>query len=235
MMVCVLFTLSAVSAADNQTDVISDEGDSHTFTDLKNDLNNSGDVFEVQHNYKYCDDDNFIGRIIIEKNMTINGNDHVIENLTGKYVLVFDSTGNINVNNLTFKNCFDASIMINSNVVFNNVQFINCSGFKQTGDIYVEDNFIQVTSKDMTFNNCVFQMNPGNYSAIVCNYGSLTVNNSLFNKGDFLKGCLFVNRADFIVENTTFANMSSSFATAINYKAGILQLETQNSLICIPV
>ena len=61
-------------------------------------------------------------------------------------------------------------------------------------------------------------MSPGNYSAIVCNYGSLTVNNSLFNKGDFLKGCLFVNRADFIVENTTFANMSSSFATAINYK-----------------
>ena len=76
-----------------------------SFTALQYLINNSGSVINLEKNYtySYLSDYNIIDGIVINKNLTINGNNHVIDaNKTirifniGKYKVVF--------NNITFIN-----------------------------------------------------------------------------------------------------------------------------------
>lgn len=50
--VCALFTISSVSAIDNQTPIIG-ESDYHTFSELNQSIADSGDKLDLEYNYKY--------------------------------------------------------------------------------------------------------------------------------------------------------------------------------------
>lgn len=213
--VCALFTISSVSAIDNQTSIIG-ESDYHTFSELNQSIADSGDKLDLEYNYKY---DNT--SININKNVefTINGNNHIIEGIKDENAFNINSTKTVTINNLIFKNCINTTITINSPVIFNNVQFINCTGFDTEFAQQTQGNHFIKATENVTFNNCTFHMSDGNYQTIGCsNEGNLIINNSVFDSGSFFNGCIYVNRCDLLIENTTFTNLNSKVATAINYK-----------------
>lgn len=119
-------------------------------------------------------------------------------------------------NNLTFINCIYSDVSINSPVVFNNVKFINCTAKDKV-------NFITSDGCYITVENCIFEMGDGGFYTIGGNFG-LHISNSIFNGGNFDKGVISVNRAELLIENTTFANITSNMATAINYKGGNMRI-----------
>ena len=116
IILCVLFSLTAVSASDNQSEVISDSPDYHPFSELNQLISESEDEITLEYDYQ-CDGNEIT--VDKDRNFTINGNNHIINGLNDT-PLVLISTGNIIVNNLTFQNGVNLAIEVRSPVIFNN-------------------------------------------------------------------------------------------------------------------
>jgi hypothetical protein len=99
-----------VMASDNQDiletaqDDVSGADEPKTFTDLKNDVFNSEDVFDVVYDYKFNNASDKSGFINVGKdNFIINGNGHTID--ANNQSAIFNITArNVTVNNLTLTN-----------------------------------------------------------------------------------------------------------------------------------
>lgn len=120
----VLFTLTSVSAADNQSEMISDDAEYHPFSELNQIISESTGELNLEHDYA-CDNSSI--RIIKENEFVINGNGHIIEGAVNSRPFVFNSKDVVTINNLTFQNFVNSSLRIRSPVIFNNVSFINCT------------------------------------------------------------------------------------------------------------
>ncbi len=74
----ILFILTCVSAADNQTEIISETPNYHSFAELNQSITNSGSDFTFEHDYKYEGGE---VNITINKQgpFTMNGNNHVLD------------------------------------------------------------------------------------------------------------------------------------------------------------
>lgn len=237
-----LISLSASSAAqDNSTDIISmDETtdyvvivensdnesgsdltsnpnddsvfDYHSFKELNESISKSAGELNLTHDYKYDNNGECFIDINKDVEFTLNGNGHVIEGIDTGDVLFFRSSQKIIINNLTFRNCINTTFNCYSLIVFNDVNFINCSGV----DDAVFLNFFN--GGNTTFNRCVFEMKNGSYYIINCEQVALILNNSIFKGGDFSRSTIEINRGGLMVENTTFVNMTARLGAAINYK-----------------
>ena len=86
----------------SQNDIYSENKLNNTFTDLNELIKNSGNVLEIDRDYKYSNDIDYRTRISIAQNdFTINGNNHILDgsNLTR----IFHITGkNVIINDLVF-------------------------------------------------------------------------------------------------------------------------------------
>ena len=218
--ICVLFTVVGVSAEDNQTEIISQTHDYHSFTELNQSISQSTGELNLEYDYKY---DNV--KIIINKSekFTINGNNHVLDGITGFDPLIFNSSDVVIINNLTFQNCINATITIESPVIFNNVKFINSSSSLFGGFI--------IAKNEIYFNNCIFQDDNSDETFINYHENSITsFKNSSFYGGNVDKGFLYINRANTIIENCTFENISSRICPAINYKGSNLTIKNSKFL-----
>ena len=121
IMLFLVMSAGAVCAADNLSDDIAGDDNSHvlkavqddiysagepkTFTDLKNDVSNSSGVFDVMNDYKFNNGtDDASEPIYIEKNnFIINGNGHTID--AGNQSAIFGINAvNVTINNLTLIN-----------------------------------------------------------------------------------------------------------------------------------
>lgn len=214
IILCVLFSLTTVSAADNQTEMLSESGDYHSFSELNQSISESNVEINLEHDYKY---DCGVINVSKENKFTINGNNHVIEGLNGR-CFIFDSKDVIVINNLTFQNCINASLMSISPVIFNNVKFINCTSSK--------DNFIE-GQETIQFDGCFFQNIKANFGFISCFPKNIVFKNSVCYEGNFIRGFIHCERNNLIVENCTFENLYSHVGPAINYKG--CELTVRNS------
>lgn len=199
LILCIFSTLTCVSANDNQTEVLADNPDYHSFSDLNQSISESEDELELKYDYQYDDFKIFLNK---SNEFTINGNNHEINGITGNSSFLINSGDIVTINNLTFRNCTNALLMLKSSVVFNNVKFIDCSGEKAF------KSFIYSSNGNLTFNNCVFNMMDGSYSAVINDGPQLIINNSLFEGGKFDCSLISASRINLIIENTTFANMT---------------------------
>ena len=215
--------ISCVSANDNQTEMIAD-GNYHSFEELNQIISESNGELNLTQDYNYDD-----GTIRIEKDneFIINGNGHTIEGIDNSDdAFIFDSEDTIIINNLTFKDCINTRLKVMSSVVFNDVTFANCS-------CYDDGAFFDVIySKEVIFNNCIFQMNNGKYKVIENGDENsiMTINNSLFSGGIIEHGIITIGRSKLCIENTTFENISSRLATAINFKGCNLTIKKSKFL-----
>ena len=118
IILCVLFTLSVVSAADNTTDDNNGELQSEvnisthdkSFTRLSEIINNSTESeIKLDSDYIHSQGDNFPDGIKIDRNVTIDGQGHVID-ANKKTRIFMISSKNITLKNIKFINnglCYD--------------------------------------------------------------------------------------------------------------------------------
>ena len=212
-----MLSVACVSASDNQTDVISEE-EPHSFDDLKNDINATGDTFDVQYNYKYGGEN--ISNIPIVKNkFVINGNDHVIDASNKTEIFLFSpEAGSANetdivINNLTFINSKGAITAKSCRITLNNVNFYGHSVFAVSG-----------SNSQITVNNCTFKSKNVTAEIATDSFSDVVINESTFCDG-FAKGSIIsINRGTLVVENCVFENLTSKYAGAINYKGDYLSV-----------
>ncbi|WP_407422919.1 Ig-like domain-containing protein [Methanobrevibacter sp.] len=198
-----LMAVSAVSAADNATgDVVGVEGIADeavgvgndeeilevnnlgTFIDLANEIANADIELNLNRNYTYCDDDSdYKNGIIINKSIVINGNGYAING--NDQARAFEITS--------------------SNVIFNNINFVNCRSSGNGGAI----------SGNCSAVNCTFVNNSASYggamydcSAVNCTF----IGNSARHGAAMYNSFLYDGSA----VNCIFVNNSASYGGAIS-------------------
>ena len=217
IILCVLFSLTAVSASDNQSEVISDSQDYHTFSELNQLISESEGEITLEYDYK-CDGNG----VVIEKDneFTINGNNHVIDGLDDTDFII-QSKNTVTVNNLTFQNAVNATINTMSPVIFNNVKFINFTG---------QDQFYCILAyHNIKLDGCFIQNNR-EYECFIDTLNDIDLINTICRDSSFIKGFVLANRNKLIVENCTFENLTADVGSAINYKGWNLNVKKSKFL-----
>ena len=220
-----IFSIGTVCASDiNDTSDLAteDSASTATFTDLKNNISNSANEFNMHSDYKFNEktDKDFIKEdnnyINIQKNMVINGNNHTI-NGNGKVGLgVFDLNGVITINDLTFENVIETAIKSESRLILNNVKFIN------SGKL---DSECISTTSDLTLNKCIMENITGE-GILTEDSSELTIKDTIFSNAQTkTKGFINSNAEKVILENCKFENIKSEYGAAIYYKGIDLKIE----------
>ena len=222
ILLVLMFSITAISAADlNDTDNFGDiSNNPKTYDNFYETIKSNTTKIDLDSDYKFnIDEDiNYISGIPIEKDLVINGNNHIIDcnNMTRAFE---HSNGSLEINNLIIKNGYIAlgsAITSNNNLTLNNVTFINCNGLNRT----TNNNFGAVfsTFNNLNINNCKFIDNSGENSAsIYASNSTVTIYNSIFTSSStrILKGHIRVENSNLTVTNCSFSNTTSKYATAI--------------------
>ena len=108
LIICILFSVSTVSASDNQTavlnhDVISNDDvelmeiANRAYDDFYDDIKDCTDTFEIKSNYVYCENDNKKQLEFNQSNLIINGNNHVIDGFKSAKGFIFKNNKSFNM------------------------------------------------------------------------------------------------------------------------------------------
>ena len=241
IVICIIFSITAVSASENQSDVglsqdlvsdnqlgvVNDDLDeklmetaNKSYDDFYDDIRDCNDTFNIESNYVYDESSNKT-LTFNQTNLVINGNNHIIDgsNNAGGFVFTNNKV-NVTINDLTFINCNKVVWLYSGNLTLNNVNFT--SNFNSRDS----DGLISVLSGgNLILNNCNFNSNI-NSSLMNLNYGEVAIYNSHFyNTHCGINAPIFVNRKQLIIENCTFENLSSKYGGAIHFRGDTLSVK----------
>ncbi len=204
-----------------------------TFTQLQEIINGTeaGSNITLNKNYEY--DNGFsVDGIIIDKPLTINGNGNVLYAKNLSRIFQITATGNVNLNNITFKNGLHSTLnggaiyIANTftNSTFKNLKFIENTAYKNGGALYIKGASSEILFENVIFENNIAQQTDGGAINFNGNTRNITFNNVTFykntNKGkrggainfdNSIENCLFNNT--FFINN--FAKISGG-AISIN-------------------
>ena len=188
-----------------------------TFTQLDNEIDESQDTFEMQHDYTFSNEsDN--GPVVIDKNnFTINGNNHILDG--NKQSGIFNIMGNnVTINNIVFINgnfFLGGAIYSTGEITLNNVTFIN-NNAGRGGAIY--------SNEQLTLNNATFINNTADNGGAIAHYNMiLKCSNSHFIDNSAEMGSsIFTNYALLNVCNSFFtSNRSSKYSQIYAYTSTV--------------
>ncbi len=225
ILLILLFSVTAISAADSNntdnmnTDVLKDDSPgAMSFMSLESDMELQTKTFDMQQNYKFNNNSDLLyveGVNVTNDNYVINGNNHVID--CGNQARALTITGNnVAINNLIIKNghyTFGSAIKSTTNLILNNVTFINCSG---TGDINI--GAVYTNNCKLTVKNCNFIDNAGDDGAsISAFFSNVDIRNSTFisSSEKIIKGHLYISDSTLKMNSCTFLNTTSKYSPAI--------------------
>ncbi len=135
---------------------------SNSFTHLNEIIAQTGNVLNLENDYKFKskDDMDVASGIIINKNLIINGNSHAIDGADYASIFIIDEeTANVTFNNINFVDAMDYAVSIKSakSVTFNNCTFYssNHGYYNEEGVIFIDNNGGSVTDS-MLISRCSF-------------------------------------------------------------------------------
>ena len=203
---------------DDTQKVISDTPEL-SYDDLSKKINESSDSITLESDYKYKDTDSIKHIEFTNRNFTIDGNNHAID-ADGKTNIFKMNGGKLTLKNLVLKNTNDSAILLRNGILNTiNVTFINTTSPNTGGAIYAynsiyysnNDKFIDSSAKDAG-------------SALFASSATMHIKNATFASKNPIKWSLIYGINSIInVSDTTFANISSKYATAI-YNIGITHI-----------
>lgn len=200
LVLIVLFTISAVSAEGN-------------FTELDNQISESSDELVLNQDYIYDSDNdaNFTSGVKISKtNFTLDGKGHFIDG--NNKASIFDIEGNnITIKNLVFKNAYNEAIMLNmaKNITFDNITVTNCSSSGLYGGIIAQ-------MSNITVSNSEFISNSADQTSDLKGFMSgVNVYNCTFESGNSDWSSIYTYFGSLVIDNSTFSNSNSRYANAI--------------------
>lgn len=202
-----IFSMSAVYSQDlNQTG-------SNTFTDLNNEIANNNEL-NITSDYYFNDktDANYTNGIVINKNITINGNNHVID-AKGKARIFTLNASNIMINNLIIKNAKNYAISaLNSTITTNNVTFLNNTGDNEGGAIHIE-NTNYTSRNDAFINNYGTRFGSAVYAE---SNSTLNLEKAEFESNKELYwGLIYTSKSKLYIADTDFENIISSYTPVL--------------------
>ncbi|WP_407454240.1 right-handed parallel beta-helix repeat-containing protein, partial [Methanobrevibacter sp.] len=229
LIICILFSITAVSASDNHTettlnqDPISNEKlkvTDKSYDNFYEDIKSCTDSFDIENNYKYNENDNKMDLSFNQTNLVINGNNHIIDGSNQAKGFIFvNENANITINDLTFINCNQA-LLVSGKLTLNNVNFTN--NFEKNSEF---KGIISIDSdSDLTLNHCNFDSNI-NSTLIFAQYSDVAIYNSNFYNSWNSESPIVVNRNELVIENSKFENLSSRYGGAINFKGDYLYIK----------
>ncbi|MGN0094421.1 MAG: hypothetical protein ACI37V_08250 [Methanobrevibacter sp.] len=224
-----------LSLSNNENTTVLTDGNVGTFTDFQNLVDNAanGSSINVDKDYTYSEDsDN--GYILIDKDLTINGNGHTIDgnNFNRSF---FIRGSNVKINNLRFVNgCtqygnggsvdgFGGAIYVEncSNLELNGCYFADNSASNEGGAVFI-------SNSSSTINNCIFTDNVASGGgAIGVYYSNFAVNNSDFTNNlanNSYGGAVNIYHSEGIFNNCSFLNNTS-------LRGGAIVITDKNSTI----
>lgn len=207
--ICILLVFTTAIAGFNISDIFFG-GEYHSFSELNDLVSNDTNEMNLDFNYKYDNDTIDLSEY---DSFTLNGNGHMIKGITGNESFSIDEK-NVTVNNVTFKDCRHVGFdLVASNITFNNVNFTDCTALNN------ESTYLTSYESNVTFNNCTFQSKEDCSSEFFESDGCAIFNNCSFSGESSLDyPHIVVDRGELLVANSNFENLTSKFATAINYK-----------------
>ena len=160
---------------------------SNSFTHLKEIMAQTGNVLNLENDYKFKskDDMNFADGISIKKDLIINGNGHAIDGDDYASIFIIDEeTANVTFNNVNFVNAMDYAVNIKNakSVTFNNCTFYSSNhGYDNNEAVIFIDNDGGSVTDSVLINRCSFIDNDID-KMIYANSGgyTLTVKDSIF-------------------------------------------------------
>ena len=177
-----IFTVSSVSATDaNQTENVL-SADAGTFSQLQDTINNAenGSTVNLDKNYVYNGGEN----IKIDKDITINGNGHMIDGNHATRIFNIEYA-EVVLKNIVFANALSsddggAILTYTSNIEIDNCSFINNAAGDYGGAIYAEYTYLSI-------DNSLFLNNSADSGAAIyfISYGNdMLISNSLINNNN---------------------------------------------------
>ncbi len=219
-----IFSIGAVSSHDvNQTqDLVIHSSDDvevifasdNTFKDLTDDLSHDN-VINLTKDYAFDEniDKNYSDGVKINKNLTINGNNHIIDGSNQSRIFNINSA-NVVLNNLVIKNSFKSAVVIkNATLTTNNVTFDNNFDGENGGAIFGENaNYTSVNDKFV--NNLATKFG----SAIfIRDNSTLSIKNDIFKSDVHLQwGLIEIRKSKFTIQDTNFSNLISEYTSVLH-------------------
>ena len=190
-----------------------------SYNDLSKNINESSDSITLESDYKYKDTDTIKHIEFTNRNFTIDGNNHVID-ADGKTAMFKMTGGNLTLKNLVLKNTNATAIELRNGILNTiNVTFINTKSNDVGGAIYAFNSTYYSTNDKFTDNSA----NDAG-SAIFASSSRMHIKNATFTNKNPIRWSLIYGSDSLInVSDTTFANATSRYATAI-YNLGIAEI-----------
>lgn len=169
------------------------------FNELNTLIENASDGSVIELNEDY----NGSGEINITKNLTINGNNHIID-ANSKSGIFY--------------------IHANSSVILNNIQF--CNG--NTADRIESGGAIYSEALDLKINNCTFIDCQATYGGAISSFSTLEINDCEFinNTAEYAGGAIASGEGETIIKNTTFRDNIAYYYGGAIYLERNLNLST---------
>ena len=222
VMLVLIMSVGVVCAADDISDeIISDDGqedmymvDEASFTDLTDEINNTGTTLDLTKDYTFNNEtDDSSGIVIAKDNFVLNGNGHTIDGKNQSRLFAI-SGNNITLKDLilingNYKNC--AGIRAGGTLTLNNVTFINNHADNQGGAIGIDGGIL--ICNNTRFIDSYAEDGP----SILVMDSELKLYNSYITSKELVKisQIYLTPGTEAYIENTTFANITSSYAPAI--------------------
>ena len=222
-----IFSIGAVSSQDaNQTadldigtDVELESGNpdlvsapTGTFIDLNTSISQSSEKIDISQDYAYDSekDKNLSSIEITNKNLSINGNNHIIDGNGLTRIFTIDSS-NVVMNNLIIKNANLSAIFIqNSTLRTYNVTFEN--NIAKGGGAICGVSSIYNSSGDRFINNYA----KVGSSIYLEDRSELYLNDGTFKNDDYFEWSLiYLNSCTVDIQNTSFYNLTSNYCPAV--------------------
>ena len=222
IILCVLFSLTTVSANANPDDLLETPEDK-SYDNFYEDIKSSTDTFDIKNNYKYDESDSEMGLEINQTNLVINGNNHIIDGSNKAQGFLFKNKhANITINDLTFINCNMSILFSSGHLNLNNVNFTD--NFADSLDYFERGIIATHDNSDLTLNHCNFNSNIKS-TLLRTSYTNVAIYNSHFYNTESVEAAILVNRNELVIENSTFENLNSKYGGAINFKGDYLSIK----------
>ena len=201
------------------------ENEINTFTDFSKDMNESVNVMDLKHNYKFNNKTDK-GPIVIDKNnFIIEGNNFILDGNNQTNIFAIKGS-NITINNLIFTNgnckfggLLDfyggGAIISYGSITLNNVTFINNTAVYSGGDILISQG--QLNCFDCKFIDSYSVKGSSIYSTI----GSVNIERCTFTSKYTSKwSTILAGNSKVFINDCIFNNISSDYAPAIYVSGG---------------
>ena len=168
-------------------EVISEDSDKGTFTDLNNLIENSDTEIKLEKDYSYNNntDFNFINGIYIKKSINIDGKGHTIDGKNS--ACIFD-------------------IWRDSEVIFKNIHFINAGRDGNDGGAINSDSF----ETNISVINCYFVNNIASSGGAICGLDISIINSTFTNNSANNNGGAIYSLQNLVVNNCQFINNNAN-------------------------